>query len=300
MPSTVKQLAVKNLITPPTFVPDNIHYETMMGSVAYGASGDASDCDVYGFCIPPKDNVFPHLRGVIPGFGRQVNRFEQFQHHHVIDKDARKEYDITIYSIVKYFQLCMENNPNVIDSLFTPQFCVLHITHVGNLVRDNRKLFLHKGSWHKLKGYAYSQLHKMSTKNPTKDSKRAKLREKFGYDVKFGFHVVRLLNQAEQILMNGDLDLQQNREQLKAIRRGEMTETEIRQWASDKEKNLENLYNISKLQHKPNENKIKNLLLNCLEHHYGNLNDVIDVEKGAVNTLKQINDIIIQNKELLK
>ena len=29
---------------------------------------------------------------------------------------------------------------------------------VGNLVREKRKLFLHKGAWPKFKGYAYSQL----------------------------------------------------------------------------------------------------------------------------------------------
>ena len=47
-------------------------------------------------------------------------------------------YDLTIYGIVKFFNLAMENNPNVIDSLFTPVNCVLHSTRVGNLVRENR------------------------------------------------------------------------------------------------------------------------------------------------------------------
>ena len=44
---------------------------------------------------------------------------------------------------------------------------------------------------------------------------------RFGYDVKFGYHVVRLLNQVEQILTESDMDIEQNREQLKAIRRGD-------------------------------------------------------------------------------
>jgi len=50
--------------------------------------------------------------------------------------------------------LAMKNNPNIIDSLFTPQFCVLHTTKVGNMVRDARRSFLHKGAWHRFKGYA--------------------------------------------------------------------------------------------------------------------------------------------------
>ena len=81
--------------------------------------------------------------------------------------------------------------------------------------------FLHKGAWHKFKGYAYSQLNKIQTKSPT--GKRAELVEAHGYDVKFAYHVVRLLLEVEQILVAGDIDLECDREQLKAIRRGEWT-----------------------------------------------------------------------------
>jgi hypothetical protein len=68
MPSTLKTLTDKGLIQPPKWLPDNVHYETMMGSVAYGVSGDTSDVDIYGFAIPPKEMVFPHLAGEIEGF----------------------------------------------------------------------------------------------------------------------------------------------------------------------------------------------------------------------------------------
>ena len=60
----------------------------------------------------------------------------------------------------------MDNNPNMIDSLFVSQRCVLHCSPIGDLVRQNRKLFLHKGIFFKLKGYSYSQLHKMRIKKP--------------------------------------------------------------------------------------------------------------------------------------
>ena len=141
-------------------------YLTIMGSNAYGVSSDTSDMDLYGFCIPPKTLVFPHLAGEIPGFGRQIQRFEQWQEHHVKDQDGKDTtYDFSVYSIVKFFQLCMENNPNMIDSLFTPRRCVLVSTQVGELVRTNAKYFLHKGAWHKFKGYAYAQVSKMRNKS---------------------------------------------------------------------------------------------------------------------------------------
>ena len=92
-------------ISPPKFLPNSIHYEVIMGSTAYGVSEDYSDMDVYGFCIPPKEDIFPHLKGEIQGFGKPHNKFEQYQEHHIIDKNKNREYDITIYSIIKYFNL---------------------------------------------------------------------------------------------------------------------------------------------------------------------------------------------------
>lgn len=269
-------------------------YETLMGSIAYGVSSDKSDHDIYGFCIPPKEEVFPHLNGEIPGFGEPKKRFEQFQQSHIDDPSAQGgkgiEYDLTIYSIVKYMSLCMECNPNMIDSLFTPQECVLHITQVGTMVREARHLFLHKGAWPKFKGYAYAQLHKMRSKTPI--GKRIELRDEFGYDVKFAYHTVRLLGECEQILMDGTIDLRRDREHLKAIRRGELSENDIFQWASEKEKFLEGLYHSSKLPNHPDVATIRQLLLDCLEHHYGSLGACVVQVDPAVVALRDIRDIL--------
>src|SRR5687768_13321789 len=130
--SVVGRLTEAGRISPPKFLPNSICYETMMGSVAYGVESDTSDVDIYGFGVPPREMVFPHLAGEIPGFGRQIKRFEQYQEHHIDDPDALgghgRQYDVQIFSIVKFFQLAMENNPNIIDSLFTPLRCILHST----------------------------------------------------------------------------------------------------------------------------------------------------------------------------
>lgn len=297
MASVVDRLCRKQLINPPAFLRDCVHYEVMMGSVAYGVSSNKSDVDVYGICIPPKEIIFPHLAGYIHGFGRQRKEFFQYQQHHVQDKDANKEYDLSIYNIVKAFQLCMENNPNMIDMLFVPQFCILHTTRIGNMIRENRKLFLHKGCWYKFKGYAFSQLHKMRTKNP--EGKRKETIEKYSYDVKFAYHVVRLLDECEQILTFGDLDLTRNREQMKAIRRGEVPEQSIYDYFNEKEKSLEKLYHESKLRYSPDEPAIKQLLLDCLEEHYGDLSSCVVNPDAAVVALRQIAEIIENNKKIL-
>lgn len=139
------------------------HYEVIMGSVAYGVSNDTSDIDLYAVCTPPKEMIFPHMAGHIRGFGPEPQNFESCQQHHIQHLD--KEYDISLYSIVNYFHLCADNNPNMIDSLFVPGRCVLHKDNVGTILRDNRQKFLHKGAYHRYKGYAYQQLKKIKTKN---------------------------------------------------------------------------------------------------------------------------------------
>ena len=294
MSSTVQKLTKKGLITPPKWLPANTVYETWMGSNAYGVSQDNSDLDVYGFCMPPKEIVFPHLAGEIMGFGKKTKRFWQYQKHHIKDPSARggkgQEYDFAIYNIVKYFDLCMDNNPNMIDSLYTPADCVLHITSVGQMVRGNRHLFLHKGAWHRFRGYAYSQLTKLNGK--TKESKRHWMVEEYGYDVKFAYHIVRLVLEAEMILTEHTIDMRRHSELLKAIRNGAWTEDELREWFASKEKGLEKLYEESDLRYAPDEKAIKQLLLNCLEHHYGSLGNIVRVPRKVDDLIADIERVL--------
>lgn len=292
MAHLIQKLVSNQLIQPPSWLPDNLVYATIMGSIAYGTNEDYSDMDIYGVCIPPKDIVFPHLGGEIFGFDRQVKRFDQWQQHHVKDPSEEREYDFQVTSIVKFFRLLMENNPNIVDSIYTSESCVLHLTQIGGMIREKRDLFLHKGSWHKFQGYAHSQLHKMNSKSPEPDSKRAALREKHGFDVKFGMHVVRLSLECQMILEEGTIDLQRHRELLKSIRRGSWSQADIHRWFEEKQKYLEGLYQTSKLRHSPDEKAIKQLLLDCLEHHYGDLSKaVVTLDKDTV-LLNRIKDLI--------
>ena len=286
-------LAKQNLIHPPKWLPSNTVMMTIMGSQAYGVNQDDSDQDIYGVCIPPKELTFPHLAGEIPGFGRQIQRFEVWSEHHVRDPNKTVEHDFAIYGIVKYFNLCMENNPNMIDSLFVPRNCVLHSTAIGEMIRENRKMFLHKGAWHKFKGYAYSQASKIRNKVNSSAPKRAAQIEEFGYDLKFAYHCVRLMNEVEQILIEHDLDLQRNREQLKSIRRGEWTLEQFEDYFTNKEHALETAYANSSLPHGPDEEKIKKLLLDCLEQHYGSL-------QSAVVRVPQLDSLVADLEEIVQ
>lgn len=299
MASITNRLMKNQIISPPPFLEDNIHYETIMGSQAYGCNDpDKSDFDVYGFCIPPKEILFPHTAGIIFGFDKQYRKFESYQEHHI--KDGTHDYDLSIYNIVHYFRLCADGNPNMVDSLFTPYNCILHITKVGNIIRDNRKLFLSKKCWHSFKGYAWSQMADLhpNNKKPKKSNspKRAEDIAKHGYDVKFAYHVVRLINEVEQILVEGDLDLQRNREQLKSIRRGDWKQEDILNYFNDKSKHLERIYLESNaIPNLVREQEIKQLLIDCLEEHYQDLSKVVYIaakDDKYIRVLKDIKQIV--------
>jgi len=183
--SIIDKLRTQGKIRPPTWIPGNVMYETIMGSTAYGVNLVDSDWDMVSYCVPPKDVVFPHMAGIIQGFGRQQQKFVCYQKHHV--QTEKREYDLNCYNIVHWFNLVMDNNPNMVDSLFVPRECITHTSRVGEMVREKRHMFLHKGSWYRYKGYAYAQLNKMGKKDG--DGKRQKSIEKYGYDVKQAYHL---------------------------------------------------------------------------------------------------------------
>lgn len=151
----------------PHWLPKSIQYLATVGSISYGCNLTTSDKDLVGFCIPPKDVVFPHTSGILVGFDK-AKVFEQWQLHHVQDTTANggkgQEYDFSVYGIIRYFKLCMDCNANMIDSLFVDADCVLHCTPLAGMVRSNKDLFLCKKAFHTFTGYLHSQVAKLDRK----------------------------------------------------------------------------------------------------------------------------------------
>lgn len=297
MSSTFSYLFHKGLLRDaPRFLDDCVLYEVIMGSMAYGVSSDSSDMDVYGFAIPPKEMLFPHLRGEIPGFDECKPQFDQYQRHHILDGSALggkgREYDLTLYSITKYFRLLTDNNPNIIDSLWVPHNCILYSTPLADRIREKRQVFLHKGCWLKFKGYAYAQIRKLETKQP--EGKRRDLVDKYGYDVKFAYHVVRLLNEVEQLMTEQNLDSQRNNEQLKSIRNGEWTFEQLQQYFVKKEQDLESLYTRCELPATPDMASIRSLLMESLEQYYGSIDKLVVSQDRCLSALRSIKNIIAE------
>jgi len=269
----------------------DIVFEGVTGSTAYNSSiEDKSDLDIYGICMLPLDMAFPHRTGYIRGFGPAPEYFETMNQHHI--QHNEKEYDVNIISIVKFFNLAAENNPNIVDVLFLPQRCVLSEDQVGKHLRSARQQFLHKGSVQKFLGYAHSQFKKMENKVPT--GKRKEIVDRFGYDTKFGSHLVRLCLECEQILTDRDLNLEKNGDILKSVRNGMYTLDELKTWFKEKEISLQKLYVDSKIPYSPDWTYLRTLLIQCFEIRYGNINEVnqeILAYKDRLEQIKKLTEI---------
>jgi len=188
----VQFLAQRKLINPPAFLAGSVQYEVLMGSHAFGVAGDGSDCDVYGFCIPPGQAL-----------GAQADvacgqRFECFKALDVLVECAgdgkARSYDFKIYAIDRFFQRCAENNANALEMLFAADKNVLHLTPAARLVRESRRLFLHQGALEQFRDFAFAQLDDMRHRR-RQEGKRKQYIERFGYDLKAAYHVVRLLDE---------------------------------------------------------------------------------------------------------
>lgn len=245
-------------------------YVTVMGSRAYGSYELDSDYDFYGFCVPPMEVIFPYLAGDIPQFGKQKKNFNQLQLQE-IPSEKYGDTDITIYNISRYFQLVMDNNPNMLDSLFVPDDCILLRDRVGKMVRDERRIFLSEKLFHRFKGMAFSHMKRITSR--TREGKRKDHVEKYGFDVKDASHVVRLMCEVEDFLLKGDADISANASVIRAVRNGEWSLEDVTSFFEKQLAFLEGKLEAgeSVLPKYPDEDKIKVLLVNCLEESYGSL-----------------------------
>lgn len=116
--------------------------ECWAGSHLYGFATAASDEDYRGVFIPNKDYVL----GM-----KHVEQVEQ------------KEPDRVLYAIGKFFQLALNNNPNIIELLYVPKERMIYMDSVWELVRKNAHLFLSKKCRHSFGGYAHAQLKRIHT-----------------------------------------------------------------------------------------------------------------------------------------
>lgn len=242
-------------------------YLTVMGSRAYKTNVLESDYDFVGFLVPPVSVVFPHTKGDILGFGRNIQNFEQIQFQHM-QTEEYGEVDVTLYNIVKYFQLLMGGNPNIVDSIFTNKDSIYHTDEVGKLVKENRHLFLSEKNFHTFRGMLHAHLSRIKSGHV----KEGRKYDGQDWDWKDGYHCMRMCFELDEILFEGNLTIDKNSEPLMDVRNGKVKKEELvsycESYLSEIEEKVNNKSSL-KVPHSPDEKKIKRLLLDCLDIQYG-------------------------------
>jgi len=96
----------------------------------------------------------------------------------------------------------------------------------------------------------------------SKVGNREELYTKYGYDVKFGTHLLRLLLEGKELLTTGNLEYPlKDREFLQDIRKGKYTAEEVTTLGRDMIKEVESLVETSKLPSKPRYDEIEQFLI---------------------------------------
>ena len=115
------------------------------GSHAYGTNVATSDVDIRGIYMNPIDEVL----GIKPDSEQHVD----------------SQTDTVVYSFRKMIKLLSDCNPNTIELLGLRQQDYLYMTEAGQLLLDNRQLFLSKKAVYTFGNYAASQLNRLINKS---------------------------------------------------------------------------------------------------------------------------------------
>ena len=124
---------------------DQIIFEAIVGSVAYGTNTPTSDVDIRGIFRLPKES---YMSLVSP-----------------IQEVSNDSQDIKYYELRKFLDLAKDCNPNIIELLYLPEECIKIMTPVMQKLIDNRNLFITKKAYHTFSGYAYAQIGKAKGQN---------------------------------------------------------------------------------------------------------------------------------------
>lgn len=99
-----------------------------------------------------------------------------------------------------------------------------------------------------------------------RNKERAELEEKYGFDVKHAYHLVRLIFQGKEALMEGRITLPRPEAPLLLdIRNGRVSYEDLLKMTGDFDKEFEELYKTSPLPREPNREAIEKLTIDITE-----------------------------------
>lgn len=210
---------------------DRVIYRCVIGSRAYGLEEDDSDTDRRGIYLPTATSHWS-LYGVPDQ----------------LEDDASQE---VYWELQKFVSLALKANPNILECLYSP--VVETITPLAEELLEMKHCFLSKLVFQTYSGYTTSQFRKM----------QADLRNQGQVKWKHVMHLIRLLISGIHVLREGVVSVRvdEYRDQLLAIRRGEWEWQKTEAWRLKLQAQLSDAFNLTSLPDRPDYERANAFLI---------------------------------------
>jgi uncharacterized protein len=210
---------------------DRIIYRCVIGSRAYGLEDDNSDTDRRGIYLPPAE-----LHWSLYGVPEQL------------ENDETQE---AYWEIQKFIVLALKANPNVLECLYSP--IVELATPLAHELLSIRDAFLSKLVFQTYSGYVASQFKKMQTD----------IRNQGRVKWKHVMHLIRLLISGIDVLREGKVSVEVGdaRDQLLAIKRGQVTFSDVDAWRKSLQIEFEQAFKQTALPDRPDYERANAFLI---------------------------------------
>jgi predicted nucleotidyltransferase len=206
-------------------------FRCIVGSRAYGLDTEQSDVDRRGIYLPPAN-----LQWALYGVPEQL------------ENDATQE---VFWELEKFLKLALKANPGILECLYSP--LVEQTSELARELLSIRESFLSKLVYQTYNGYVLSQFRKIEQDVRTSGAIRWK----------HPMHLIRLLLSGVTILRDGYVPVRvdEHRDRLLAIRRGEMPWEEIDAWRLALHGELDDAFANTSLPERPDFERANSFLL---------------------------------------
>lgn len=137
---------------------DRTVFLTLAGSRSFGFHEETSDWDYRGIAIPPTSTYI----GLGGKFEQAVDDEKQKWIHPLFSDVVPNFGEFQIYEITKFMRLAMENNPSILEILFSEKDSIFINHPVLKPIFDNKEKLLSKQARARYSGYAHAMIVKMA------------------------------------------------------------------------------------------------------------------------------------------
>lgn len=231
-----------------------------VGSTVHGlAIAGTDDEDQMGICIEPPEYVIG-----LREFAQYIFRTQPEGH-----RSGPGDLDYSCYSLRKFMKLALNGNPSILLPLFVPEDQILGITDAGRELRALTPAIISRQAGKRFAGYLEAQRRSLlSHEGKGRDVTRPELVEKYGWDTKFGGHMIRLGIQGVELLETGQITLpvrQPWRDIIRSIRTGGYPLQSVLDMAAKLERKIGDLTKTSLLPEYPDRDRADEWLVSAYQ-----------------------------------